>query len=164
MSVDSKKQSEDYFILRIIIDPYVLVPLVCLAVGVMSIPYIIKTNDWSPIWCLLILCMIYAWIPYTSIRYRIWWQDGTIFQQSADRIMTSISISDINQIKRESSDLNTLLSLRRPSRRLTVYGDTSEGSKVIDVSLIHFNLQDVRKLMKMIHNKRPNLEMPKGWG
>jgi hypothetical protein len=31
------------------------------------------------------------------------------------------------------------------------------------VSLKHFNLADVRKLMKIIHERRPDLDMPKSW-
>jgi hypothetical protein len=49
------------------------------------------------------------------------------------------------------------------SRRIAIYGDGSNGHKWIDVSLKHFAAEDIRRLMRAIHEQRPDLSMPKNW-
>jgi len=164
MSVKCKKNGEDYLALRITIEPYVLFPIIILILVGIYVPYVQRTNDWNPIYFLTLLLLIYSWISYTSMRYRIWWEKGRVYQRSGDMIITSVDINDIKEIKQESSDLATLAAYNRPSKRITLYAETSEGPEQIDVSLIHFKINDVKGLMRRIHEKRPDLEMPKGWG
>jgi hypothetical protein len=55
------------------------------------------------------------------------------------------------------------VSLRRPFRRLAIYSEHGSSIKFIDVSLKHFAADDVRKLMRVIHEQRPDLVLPKNW-
>ncbi len=93
------------------------------------------------------ICSNIEKISNVPLAYDFQWSDATT----------------IKWIEQETSDLQTLLSMSRPFRRITIYGNTHEGMKVIDVSLKHFNLDDVRKLMKVIHDHRPDLPMPQNW-
>jgi len=53
--------------------------------------------------------------------------------------------------------------MRRPFRRITIYAEGAEITKFIDVSLKHFVAEDIRKLMRKIHDNRPDLSLPKKW-
>jgi len=45
-----------------------------------------------------------------------------------------------------------------------IYTGNPQGeSKFIDVSLKHFAADDIRKLMRAIHQERPDLVLPKHW-
>ncbi len=127
------------------------------------IPYGLKTHDWRPVEAIGIVIIFFGIAIYIDTRYRICWQDGKVVQRAANGAITTIKVDEIERIEQETSDLQTLLSMSRPFRRITIYGNTSEGMKVIDVSLKHFNLDDVRKLMKVIHDHRPDLPMPQNW-
>ena len=73
-------------------------------------------------------------------------------------------VEDIERIEQETSNAQTLARMNRPFRRITIYGKTSlEARNFIDVSLKHFNLDDIHKLMKIIHERRPDVPMPKAW-
>jgi hypothetical protein len=52
---------------------------------------------------------------------------------------------------------------RRPFRRIAVYAQHGSSTKFIDVSLKHFAADDIRKLMRVIHEQRPDLVLPKNW-
>jgi hypothetical protein len=52
----------------------------------------------------------------------------------------------------------------RPFRRIAIYaGDPRGTGKFIDVSLKHFAADDVRKLMRIVHDRRSDLILPKNW-
>jgi hypothetical protein len=57
----------------------------------------------------------------------------------------------------EKSDLATMLSFRRPTRRITIYGKDQQH---LDVSLKHFVMADIRRLMQEIKKERPDLTLP----
>jgi hypothetical protein len=75
----------------------------------------------------------------------------------------SINANEITRVALETSDTQTLLSLRRPFRRIAIYASSPNQSKMIDVSLKHFAPHDIRRLMQAIHDRRPDLSIPKNW-
>jgi len=156
----------DSFALRRVVGPYVIFPFVIVLLVIAWIPAGLRTHDWwtglEVIGSLLPFIII---IVYTMSRYRVIWENGTIITKSGgfgtgERI---IDVKDITRIKQESSDIHTLARMVRPSHRITIYAKTHDGTTFTDVSLKHFNLADVRKLMNFIHERRPDLDMPKAW-
>ena len=51
----------------------------------------------------------------------------------------------------------------RPFRRLAVYYTVDNKQQSLDISLIHFDIQDVRELLIKLIKIRPDLEMPKNF-
>lgn len=161
MNTKNNNNNQDTFALRHDLGPVLGLPIIIL-------PWLmfgaITSNDWKSILPIaiffLFLFLIIAWF---QLDYRIWWKDSTIFQKATGGGITAIKPDEIRQIQQEKSDAQTLFAMRRPARRITIYAETHEGPKVIDVSLKHFNTRDIRKLMKMIHEQRPDLDMPEGW-
>jgi hypothetical protein len=104
-------------------------------------------------------------IVYMNVRYRIWWRDGKIIMRAGgfDGVIVTMSVHDIERVEQETSSIRGTVKMNRPFRRIAIYGKTKEGYPYIDVSLKHFNHEDVRTLMRLIHEHRPDLEMPTGW-
>jgi hypothetical protein len=89
-------------------------------------------------------------------------QEGTDLVDDAGTL-TKIKANEITNVVQETSDLQTLATFSTPMRRIAIYARHADGGKFIDVSLKHFVAADVRRLMKAIHDRRPDLEIPKGW-
>jgi hypothetical protein len=124
----------------------------------------VRTADWTFMkYYALIWLLYFPWMFIVS-RYRIFWRDGVIIQKASGMADVSIRVEEIARIRQETSNVGTLVRLRRPFRRITIYAEERDGgSKFIDVSLKHFVADDVRKLMRAIHSRRPDLELPKHW-
>jgi hypothetical protein len=106
------------------------------------------------LWALIVLTQ------YGNTRYRIFWDDGEIKQIGTDRSVTVIDVSEITHIDRERSSVSERLLLRRPMDRIAIYGGRGERAKRIDVSMRHFMKDDIRTLIKFIHERRPELIVP----
>jgi len=122
-----------------------------------------QQRDWRIIgvmpfgWLFLVLTI------YVGTRYRIFWRDGAVIQNASGMPEVSINANEITRVALETSDTQTLLSLRRPFRRIAIYASSPNQSKMIDVSLKHFAPHDIRRLMQAIHDRRPDLSIPKNW-
>ncbi|MBS0193978.1 MAG: hypothetical protein JSR34_07005 [Proteobacteria bacterium] len=103
--------------------------------------------------------------------YRVCLTRNTIMQYGFGIKTISISIDQIQRIKLETSlgarrksnsFWSSLFVVDRPLRRIVI---TPKGDKegYVDVSLKHFAVDDIRTLMRRIHEQRPELVLPKGW-
>jgi hypothetical protein len=124
---------------------------------------IVKRHDLTGLVVIALLWVIGIWSQYANTRYRIFWKNGDIEQIAANKNITVLKTAEIKRIALEHSDIRTLLSYTRPSRRIAIYAQGPDGNKWIDVSLKHFAPEDIRQLMRAIHERRPDLSMPKGW-
>jgi hypothetical protein len=158
----SMEHTED-FALRRTIQPYAALLIVLVAITLLGVFDAIKTHDLNWIGAILFLWAISILTQYPDTRYRIFWENDAIKQIAVYGTPTVIEPSEINKITQERSDLQTLLAMRRPSRRIAIYARGPSGHKWIDVSLKHFAAEDIRRLMRAIHEQRPDLSMPKNW-
>jgi hypothetical protein len=100
---------------------------------------------------------------YPDTRYRIFWKDGVIRQVSVSKFVTTISCPEITRIVQERSDLQSRMRMQRPLGRIAIYAGQGAQEKHIDVSLRHFTSDDIRELMRAIHERRPDLTIPRNW-
>ena len=70
---------------------------------------------------------------------------------------TTISINEISALMHESSSAGELVAFNRPQSRIAIIGNC----KSIDVSLRHFQRQDVEELLRLIKESRPDLSISK---
>ena len=98
-----------------------------------------------------------------GLWYSIWVEDGVVHQRAFRIPRVSIGIADITSVGRQASNAKELAKMNRPFRRISIEGRDATGSKFIDVSVKHFVNADIRQLMSLIHDARPDLAMPKGW-
>ncbi len=94
---------------------------------------------------------------YPDFRYRVFWRNDVVERVATNKSVTTIKARDISHVALEQSDLAAMLTLRRPTRRITIY---SKDHQHIDVSLKHFAIADIRRLMQKIREQRPDLTLP----
>lgn len=146
--------------LRRTIQPYTLPPILFLVIFAFSVPYTLKSHDFGALWAFLIFAAPFSSIVYSGTRYRVYWHDGEIIGKSSDGYTRTIHTDEITRVERETSDIRTAASLRRPFRRIAIYAEHGHAVKWIDVSLKHFRIDDIRKLLSEIHERRPDLRLP----
>jgi hypothetical protein len=152
------------FALRRSTQPYQALAIIFTCVTILMIVTSFRQHDWSPITAMGIGWLLFGAIVFIGTRYRVWWKSsGAITQRAANYAITAIHVHEITRIEQETSDLSTLVSLRRPFRRIAIYAEHAGSIKFIDVSLKHFAPSDIRKLMRVIHEQRPDLVLPKNW-
>ena len=66
--------------------------------------------------------------------------------------------SDIASVRMEVD-----VSPGRPFRRIALYSHAPKSGQFIDISLKHFAAEDIRALMRSIHQQRPDLTLPQHW-
>jgi hypothetical protein len=122
-----------------------------------------KSKDQSIFLVILLLWLVAFATQYENTHYRIFWKDGVIRQVSVNKFVTTISCPEITRIVQERSDLQSRMRMQRPLDRIAIYAGQGAQEKHIDVSLRHFTSDDIRKLMRAIHERRPDLSIPRNW-
>jgi hypothetical protein len=106
--------------------------------------------------------LLFLFLARIGLKYKISWTNQMICQEASGGAKVCIAYGEITQIVSEISKPGELLSASRPFRRIAIHAQESSGNeKLIDVSLKHFVANDVRDLMHMIRDHRPDLSMPK---
>ncbi len=57
MVAANKNTNQDSFVLRLVIGPYAIYPVIIILVTLLWVPYVLRTHDWEPI-------EVIAHIPY----------------------------------------------------------------------------------------------------
>jgi hypothetical protein len=155
--------TEQKFVLRRSIYAYSLYLILCPGISALGLLAWYKTHDSGIFLASLLVWVFTAATLYGDTRYRIFWHNGEIKQISSDKFVTVINTSEITSVGQEKSDLQARLSLRRPLDRIAIYAGHGADKRQIDVSLRHFVNADIRKLMQLIHERRPDLSLPQNW-
>jgi hypothetical protein len=149
--------------LRRTIQPYAAEIVVLGVVTLLWISLLQKAGAFGSAVVIASMWALFFFAHYADTRYRVFLEKGAIKQIATNKAVTVIKLPDIKRIELERSDLQTLFAMRRPSRRIAIYANSSDGHKWIDVSLKHFAADDICRLMRAIHDRRPDLTIPKGW-
>lgn len=157
---NNKGKNLNSFVLRRRLGPIIGIPVIFCIPLVALILGSLRTDDFSWIKIVLpVFVILYGGMLFFQLGYKISLKDNKIIQRASGGKITTIDIQEIEKVARETSDLSTLLSFKRASSRITVY----EKEKNIDISLKHFKSEDIRKIMRIIHEQRPDIFIPKGW-
>src|SRR5208337_82088 len=136
------------FELRRSIRPYMADMVITGIISALFIFAAIKNNNATLLWPVLILIAASAATRWSDLRYRVFWKNNAVERITSNGFKTTIVANDISHMEYETSGPNTLLRLNRPSRRITIY---SKNKEHLDVSLKHFTINDIRRLMQAIH-------------
>jgi hypothetical protein len=118
----------------------------------------LKRDPWGTAKMLSFLWALAAAWVYFGMRYRIYWRPDAILQKASGGPEVTINVSDIGTIS-----LETAITSGRPFRRIAIYSKTGNPGDFIDISLKHFAARDIRDLMREIHSRRPDLDLPHAW-
>ena len=137
-------------------DPYYGLGLACLFMF-----FVIAISAWQEESFTLFLQ--YVWLPvipfvvwvYLGEKYQIFYSNDEVIMKASGMKPVSISIKDITSVESEVS-----VEPRRPFRRITLY--SSKGLNTanrIDLSLKHFEIEDIKCLLHLIERRRPALQI-----
>lgn len=140
--------------------PYVGQTAILAIVTVMGI----VVGVWRGVWQLgvapLICWLFYAVLVFIGVQYRIFWTSDYVRRKASGGPDLVINIDDIAEVTKEMASADQMIAASAPFRRITI---RSRSGEHIYVSLRHFRLDDIRSLMHFIHDRRPDLAMPKGF-
>jgi hypothetical protein len=148
------------FTLKRSIKPYIGELLIIIIITIGLIYTSIIRSTLAPLELAFVGLLLTVATHYADFRYRIVWRNGEIERVATNNSITSIKASDISRVVLEESNPAAMLALTRPMRRIAIYGKERER---LDVSLKHFVPADIRQLMRVIHEQRPDLALPREW-
>jgi hypothetical protein len=108
----------------------------------------------------LIWTLFGSYVLLFGMKYKISWDDVglTMTASGGGKV---IRYNEITEIRYEIAGVNDSLSQSRPFRRIVIVGHRGKGGELIDVSLRHFQIEDIRNLLSAIRQHRPDLAFPK---
>lgn len=151
------------FILRHSIVPYRTLGAFFLAILVWAFVASYRSEKWGTLESAALLSGIYLLYVSIGLWYQVGICDGVIWQRSFGRRRVWLRITDINAVGRETSDAKTLVAMNRPFDRIAIQGMADDERVTVDVSTKHFVAGDIRRLMRVIHEARPDLAVPRNW-
>ena len=156
-------KAEEAFALRRSVQPYVTLGAIFGGVAIWALVLAYRKLDRGTAESAVLLLAFYAAYVFLGMWYRISLRDNTITQRAFGKRNVSISIQDISSVGTEVSDAKTFVQMNRPMRRIVIASVRDGHATTIDVSLKHFLMADIRKLMQIIHSARPDLNVPNKW-
>lgn len=148
--------------LRRTISPYLGQIIILSLVTVFLLFESIKLHAWGPLLPAPFIWLLFSVQIYIGLKYKISWTDKAVCQEASGGPKVSIQYGWITKVTSEISKPGEVLAASRPFRRIAIYAKEPQGAKsFIDVSLKHFAIDDVRKLMSVVHDRRPDLTLPK---
>lgn len=148
--------------LRRTVSPYIgqIIILSFVTLFVLFISF--KIHEYNILLIAPVIWILFIPLIYFGLKYKIFWNNNELFQKASGRSDVYIKYSEISRVASETSKPGELISAGRPFRRIVIYAENAQnGGKFIDVSLKHFVMDDVRCLMREIHEHRPDLVLPK---
>lgn len=161
MQTTSKKSAS--FVLRHSIVPYRTLGAFFLAILVWACVVSYRSGKWGTCESAALLSGIYILYILMGLWYQVGVRDGVIWQRSFGRRRVMLPLNDIKAVRREISDTRTLVAMNKPFDRIAIHGAIGGNTVDVDVSTKHFVAADIRRLMRLIHEARPNLALPKDW-
>jgi hypothetical protein len=137
--------------------PYIGIGLACALFLALLVVIAAETRDWTPV-------LEFGWLPpflfmgwvALGMRYQVSFTDTTIEMHASGLAPAFMRFDEIARVENEASTQQG-----RPLRRIAIYS-RKQGGKVkwIDISLKHFAIHDIRVLLDIIRQKRPDLGVP----
>jgi len=147
--------------LRRTLQPYVVQTVIVLAVAVFAVYESAVSSDWQFMWIPAISLPLYGfYFLYFGARYRVFWNEDGVVMRARGGPDQQVRFDEITSVKKEISSASDVLAQSRPFRRIVVSGSPNDPKARVDISLHHFDLSDINKLLTVIHAHRPDLDMP----
>lgn len=141
--------------------PYIGEASILLLISFGALFVSMKKHDWG---LAIAVCVIWllAFVYFSfGLKYKIFWTNEEI-RQEASGGSVHVRYEAITKVQLEVANSAEFVSSSRPFRRITIYAEKPSGdTEFIDISLKHFNLTDIRRVLKSIHLHRPDLALPK---
>lgn len=148
-------------ILRRTLTPYIGQTAILIGVTVLTAYVAQEKRQWGLLWGLLVIWPLFAAdVYFFGMKYRIWWNDVGVTMSASGGPERHVSFDDVSEVRYEIASGGEFLSQSRPFRRIAIFGSSAGPSAPIDISLRHFRLEDIEKLLIEIRKRRPDLALP----
>ena len=141
--------------LRRTFTPYIGQTFIFSAVTLFLLVVACRGGQWSLLWGAAVIWPLYAIIVLIGLRCRVLYDDTGVIMRASGGPDRHIRFDEISEIKYEIGATES-----RPIRRLVILGGLDVPDAFIDVSLRHFRLDDIQKLLSDIHEHLPELSLP----
>lgn len=143
------------------IQPYVGQSLLLLAVTAFAIYESVASADWNFMWAPAVFLPLYGiYVVYFGMKYRVFWSKDSVVMHASGGPDRCIRFDEITSVKKEISSVGDILAQSRPFRRIVVCGRKQDPNARVDISLRHFDLNDINQLLTAIRAYRSDLEIP----
>jgi len=147
--------------LRRTIQPYVGQTIILGGFTVFSAFVFIKTSESAFLWAPAVPWLLFGvFIVCFGMKYRVLWDQESVVMRASGGPKRCIRFDEITSVKNEVSSAGDLLAQSRPFRRIAVYRNRGPN-EFVDISLRHFQMEDIQKLPEAIRKSRPDLDVPK---
>jgi hypothetical protein len=145
--------------LRRTFTPYVGGIVILASVHAFCIFVAFKQRSWEFIWVPFWVWGIFGVYVLDATRYRVSWNETgvTMYWDLGKR---TIPFENITNIHYETASLSDGHYGTRPFRRIVIRGSRSDPKAFVDVSLRHFEPEDIDALLQEIHRCWPELTIP----
>jgi hypothetical protein len=147
--------------LRRTITPYVGQTSIFAAVTLLEFSVAYMRHAWDLLWIVAVMWVLYGlYVLFFGLRYGIFWDSTGVIMRASGGPPRRIGFDEIAEVRYETAGASEYLSQARPFRRLVIRGRRNPAEASIDVSLRHFRPDDIKALLAMIHERRPELTVP----
>jgi hypothetical protein len=147
--------------LRRTFQPYIGQVVILAGVTVFFLWVFLRIPEPGFLWSLIGIWFLYGIsYVYFGMKYRVLWNKECVVMRASGGPERSILFDEITRVKNEVSNASDLQAQSRPFRRIAIYGRKHDSNARIDVSLRHFDLNDIDLLLTAIRAQRPDLEVP----
>jgi hypothetical protein len=147
--------------LRRTIRPYIGQIVILIAVTAFAVYESLASSDWEFLWAPAVYLPLYGiYFLYFGLKYRVFWSEESVVMRARGGPDQRVRFGEITSVKKEISSASDVLAQSRPFRRIVVCGNKDDPKARVDISLRHFNLNDIGQLLRVIHTHRRDLEIP----
>jgi hypothetical protein len=147
--------------LRRTIRPYVGQFIIFVGFVIFCIVIFIKTSESAFLWLSFVPLLLFGIsIVCFGMKYKVLWNKESVVMCASGGPERRIRFDEITSVKKETSSGSDVLAQSRPFRRIAVYRGKDDPNTRVDISLRHFDLNDINQLLAVIHAHRPDLDIP----
>jgi hypothetical protein len=147
--------------LRRTIQPYVGQSVIFSGFTVFCFLIFAKTSESSFLWFPLVPWALFGvFVVFFGQKYKVLWDQESVIMRASGGPERRIRFDEITLIRNEISSASDVLAQSRPFRRIAIYGRRHDPTARVDISLRHFDLQDINQLLTAIRARRVDLNVP----
>lgn len=147
--------------LRRTIQPYVGQTLILIVVTAFAVWVSVVSSDWNFLWGPAVFLPVYGiYFLYFGLPYRVFWNEESVVMRAHGGPERCVRFDEITSIRSEVSSAEEVAAQSRPFRRIAIYGREGDANARVDISLRHFERDDIDQLLSTIQKCRPDLDVP----
>ncbi len=141
--------------------PYVGLAVIFVGFTVFCILVFVKTSESSFLWLPIVPWLLFGvFILCFGMKYKVFWDEESVIMRASGGSERRVPFDEITSVRKEVSSASDVLAQSRPFRRIVVCGRKNDPNARVDISLRHFDLDDISQLLTAIHAHRPDLDIP----